>query len=305
MRIALLSITFLLAACGAGVKPLADGEALHVIAVSPALASMAMAVAGDDANVEMLAPEDAGAHDYEPSIADRRRLESAHILLINGLGLENFDARSVARAARVTLVDCSAQIPKQWLIQPEDDDDDHDHGHSHSHGEYNPHVWLATEGAIYEARAMADAFGKLDSANAESYMRRFEELKTRLEALSAEYKPKVAALSKRKFVSNHDAFPYFAREFGLEQAGVIQRTPGHNPTVEQRRALERQIKEGGAHAIFMEPGYDDAASQAIAANSGLPLAVLDPYDAGKPAANGLENKLRETLETVLKTLGEG
>lgn len=304
MRMALLFLPFLLVACGGGVKPLAEGETLRVMAASPALACMALAIAGDDANVEMLAPEDAGAHDYEPSVADRRRLEASHILLINGLGLESFNARSVARAARATLVDCSAQIPKAWLLQA-DEEEDHDHGHSNSHGNFNPHVWLSTEGAIYQAQAIADAFAGIDAANAQGYRSRFEALKTRLEALSAEYKPKVAALEKRRFVSNHDAFPYFAREFGLTQAGVIQRTPGHNPTVEQRRALERQIAEGGAHAIFMEPGYDDAASQAIAANSGLPLAVLDPFDTGKPGPDALENKLRENLETVLKTLGGG
>ncbi len=297
----------LLAACGGGdAKRLAAGEEMRVMAVTPALASLATAIAGEDAHVEMLAPEGAGAHDYEPSVADRRRLEQAHLLLVNGLGLEGFDSVKVAKAARVTLVDCSAAIPESWLISAEAEQDDHghDHGHDHDHGEHNPHVWTCTEGLIYQATAIADAFVAFDKAHADGYRTRFEKLKARLEALRTEFKPKVEALKKKNFVSNHDAFPYFAREFGLKQVDVIQRTPGHNPTAQERRVLEKRLRDGEAHAIFMEPGYDDAASQAIAENSGLELAVLDPYEVGKVGADELESVLRKNLETVLKTLGD-
>jgi ABC-type Zn uptake system ZnuABC Zn-binding protein ZnuA len=307
MRYLSFLLLFLLAACGSGgPKPLTEGEKMRVMAVTPALASLATAIAGEDATVELLAPEGAGAHDYEPSVADRRRLEEAHLLLVNGLGLEGFDAAKVATAARVTLVDCAGAIPEKWLIgeEAEEDDHGHSHDHHHDHGEHNPHVWTCTEGLIYQATAIADAFVAFDKAHADGYRARFEKLKARLEALRAEFKPKVEALKKKTFVSNHDAFPYFAREFGLKQVGVIQRTPGHNPTVEERRAIEKKLKSGEAHAIFMEPGYDDAASKAIAENSNLPLAVLDPYESGKVGVDEPEKVLRKNLETVLKTLGD-
>ncbi len=307
-RLCFLLLPLIVACSGGGPKPLSQGETMRVMAVTPALASLATAIAGEDAKVEMLAPEGAGAHDYQPSVADRRRLENAHLLLINGLGLEGFDAAKLAKAARVTLVDCSGAIPVDWLISAEVAEDDHDHGHDHGHhhdhGEHNPHVWLCTEGLIFQARAIADAFVTFDKAHAEGYRTRFDAVKARLDALRTEFKPKVEALKKKSFVSNHDAFPYFAREFGLQQVGVIQRTPGHNPTVEERRAIEKKLKEGGAHAVFMEPGYDDAASQAIASNSGLPLAVLDPYETGHVAADAPEQLLRRNLEQVLKTLGD-
>lgn len=295
----LLPLLLLLAACGGG-KELKPGERMQVMATTVHLASLAMAIAGPDADVDMLAGEGTNPHEYEPTVADRRRLQSSHLLLVNGLELEPFDAGKLARDAKAALVDCSAGIPKDWLIT----DAGADHGHDHGHGHYNPHVWICTEGAIHQARAITDAFAKLDTANAAGYEKRFGELKQRLEALSAEYKPKVAALSKRKFVSNHDAFPYFAREFGLEQVGVVQRTPGHNPTMDERRVLERQLKAGGADAVFMEPGFDDAASRAIAEGSGLPLETLDPLGVGKPAPDALETTLRRNLETVLKTLGD-
>ena len=296
-------VTLLCACGGDGAKTLQEGETLTVMATTPHLASLAMAIAGGDADVQMLAPEGTNPHDYEPTVADRRRLESAHLLLVNGLELEVFDTAKIAEAADVTLVDCSAGISGDWLIGAEEEAEDHDHDHEH-HGEHNPHVWLSIEGAILQAQAIADAMAGTDTANADGYGQRFGDLRKRLERLRDEFKSKVAALTKTKFVSNHDAFPYFAREFGLQQVGVIQRTPGHNPSMDERREIEKNIKNDGAHAIFMEPGFDDAASHVIAESTGLPLATLDPFGVGKPGAGAYEKVMRKNLETVLQTLGE-
>lgn len=299
----------LLAACGGGsAKTLEPGQKLKVMAANPALASLAMAIAGETADVDMLPPADKPTHEYSPTVDDRRRLETVHLFLVNGLALESYDAASVAKSARVTLVDCSSGLSEAFLLkadeEPEAEEPDHGHDHAHAHGEHNPHVWLCSEGAIAQARAIEAAFSKLDTANAAAYRTRLGELKTRLLALRDKYKPQLDKLKKREFVSNHDAFPYFAREFGLKQVGVIQRTPGTNPTLAERRAIEDKLRKGGAAAIFLEPGYDDAASKAIAEASGLKMATLDPFDSGKPGPRALEEVLERNLKTVLATLGE-
>jgi ABC-type Zn uptake system ZnuABC Zn-binding protein ZnuA len=305
MRYLPIALLLLLAACGGGDKTLKPGEKPRVMATTVHLASLAMAICGEDATIEMLAPEGTSMHSYEPSVADRRRIQEAHLLLVNGLEFESFDAAKVAADANAKLVDCSAGIPEAFFIEGEEEDEEghHDHEH-HGHGAHNPHVWLSTEGALHQARAIVDALAAFDGTHAEGYRKRFGELKKRLEALRDEFKPKVAALKKKTFVSNHDAFPYFAREFGLEQVGVIQRSPGRDPTVEERHEIELLLARGDAHAIFMEPGFDDKASREIAANAKLPLATLDPFDVGKPAPDALEKTLRANLETVLKTLGD-
>jgi zinc transport system substrate-binding protein len=307
MRYLPIVCLFMLAACGGGDKTLKPGEKPKVMATTAHLASLAMAIAADDASVEMLAPEGTSMHSYEPSVADRKRIQEAHLLLINGLEFESFDAAKVAGDASAKLVDCSAGIPESFFIEGEEEEEEHGHGHEHEHhdhGAHNPHVWLSTEGAFHQAKAIADALAEFDVTHADGYRKRFDDLKKRLEGLRDEYKPKVAALRKKNFVSNHDAFPYFAREFGLKQVGVIQRSPGRDPTVEERRAIELLLAKGDAHAIFMEPGFDDAASRAIASSAKLPLATLDPFDLGKPAPDSLEKVLRQNLETVLKTLGQ-
>lgn len=296
--ILLVSALLGLGACSPdqGTRSLAAGEKLRVMATTVHLASLAMAIGGDEVDVGTLAPEGRNPHDYEPTVSDRRRLSESHLLLVNGLGLENFDAAGVARAARATLVDCSAELPPAFLIT--DPDDDHDHGPA------NPHVWLSAEGAVLQAKAVARAMGVADPAHAELYDGRMNDLKRRLEALRAEYAPKIALLANTAFAANHDAFPYFAREFGMTQVGVLQRRPGEAPSMADRRKLEETLKQTGARAIFIEPGFSDKASRAIAERLGIKLATLDPLAIGKPTPRRLEETLRANLKTVLDTLAD-
>ncbi|MBK9973325.1 MAG: zinc ABC transporter substrate-binding protein [Planctomycetes bacterium] len=298
-----LTMLALLAGCSpTGPRGLDAGQKLKVMAATPHLASLAMAIAGDAAIVEMLPAPDRPTHDYSPTMDDRRRLESAHLLLINGLQLETFDAPAIAAAAHLTLVDCSKDLPPTFLIHADDDENSHE-GHGHGHGQHNPHVWLCTEGAMLQSVAITRAMVEKDPAHALVYEKNRAALEASLKALRAEFEARLKALARTQFVSNHDAFPYFAREFGLKQVGVIQRTPGTNPTMAERRDIEETLRKGGAAAIFLEPGYDDTASRAIANAAGVKLATLDPFDSGKPGPEALQAVLRRNLETVVTTLG--
>ncbi len=305
-KLAGLALVLLVAACGGGgTKSLQSGEKLVVMASTFHLAALAMAVCGEDADVQLLPAEGSDPHSFEATAADRSRLEKAHVLLINGLKLETFEAGKLAASARVTLVDCSAGVDKKFQIEAEEEEHeghDHDHGHDHGHGASDPHVWLSTEGAAMQAKAIADACAKLDSAHAEGYRKRADDLAARLKKLREEYAGKIGALSNKSFVTDHDAFAYFAREFGLKNVGHIRKLPGKEPTVEERAALEKLIKESGAKAIFIEPGHDKAAAEVVAKSVGVKLAMLDPMEIGKPGKSAYEEGMRKNLDAVLEAL---
>lgn len=294
-------LVLLAAACGGGAtKSLQSGEKLVVMASTFHLAALAKAVCGEDAEVQLLPAEGADPHSFEAKASDRARLEKAHLLLINGLKLETFEAAKLANSARVTLVDCSKAIDRKFLIAAENTG--HDHDHDHDHGASDPHVWLSTEGAALQAKAIAEACAKIDSAHAEGYRKRAEELAARLKKLREEYVGKIGALANKSFVTDHDAFAYFAREFGLKNVGHIRKLPGKEPTVEERASLEKLIKESGAKAIFIEPGHDKAAAEAVAKSVGVRLAMLDPMEIGKPTPTAYEDGMRKNLEAVLEAL---
>ena len=295
-----LSLIFLISACtSGGPKSLQGGEKLVVMASTFHLASLAMAVCGDDAEVQLLPAEGSDPHSFEATAADRSRLEKAHVLLVNGLNLETIEAAKLANSARATLVDCSAGMDRKFLIAAEEEEE---HGHDHGHAAHDPHVWLATEGAATQAKAIAEACAKLDSAHADAYRKRADELAARLKKLREEYAGKIDALINKSFVTDHDAFGYFAREFKLKNVGHIRKLPGKEPTVEERSALEKLIKETGAKAIFIEPGHDKAAAEAVAKSVGVKLAMLDPMEVGKPTRTSYEEGMRKNLDAVLEAL---
>jgi len=300
MRTAMfLLFSLLLTSCsGGGTRTVRPGEKLVVMASTTHLAALAMAVAGESATVQLLPREGTDPHSFEATAEDRRRLEGAHLLLINGLKLETFDAAKLAAAAGITLVDCSAQIPKSFLIAP--GGDLHDHGHDH--GEQDPHVWLSCEGAAFQAQAMARAMASLDSSNSEGYLKRASEFQARVLKLRDDSKARLATLPDRSFVTDHDAFAYFAREFELKNLGFLRKLPGKEPTLEERRSLEAAIRKSGAKAIFTEPGHDPAASETLARSLGVKLAQLDPFEIGKPSATAYEETMRKNLQAVLEAL---
>jgi ABC-type Zn uptake system ZnuABC Zn-binding protein ZnuA len=301
---AALSLLFLIGACtSGGPRTLQSGEKLIVMSSTFHLAALAMAVCGEDASVELLPAEGADPHSFEATAADRARLEKAQVLLINGLALETFDAPKLSASARVTLVDCSTGVAEKFLLEGEEaEHEGHDHGHDHGHEAHDPHVWLSTEGAAMQAKAIAQACAKLDAAHADGYHKRADELAARLKKLREEYAGKIDALANKAFVTDHDAFGYFAREFKLKNVGHIRKLPGKEPTVEERSALEKLIKETGAKAIFIEPGHDKAAAEAVAKSVGVKLAQLDPMEVGKPTRTSYEETMRKNLEAVLEAL---
>lgn len=289
---------FFLVSCGqSGPHQLEDGETLVIVASMPHLACLAMNIAGDAAEVQLLPPENANPHSFEPSTAERAKIQGAHLLIINGLNLEPWDASKLADSAGATLVDCG-KLPASFLTNAEED-----HDHDHHHGASNPHVWLSSEGAILQASLILKAMQKADSANNDTYKKNFDTFKLRLNNLKTELSGMLKGLSSTAFVSNHDAFPYFAREFELEQVGVVQLTQGHNPSVAERKNLVATIKSRGAKAIFVEVGFDDKSAKTIAQQAGIKLGRLDPATTGKPTTNMLENALRANVKEILRVLG--
>ncbi len=194
---------------------------------------------GTDAEIILLAPEASGClHDYQLLPGDLTRLSSADILLINGAGMESFlpDIRDVY--PDLMIADCSEGIE---LMQDESDE-----------GEYNSHIWLSPRNAEIMVRNIADALAEIDSAHAEEYSANADAYIRELQSLDAELKARCERLSRRDIVTFHEAFPYFARDYGLNVLAVIAPEPdeggspppacvahGPDPSAWQSPALHR------------------------------------------------------------------
>jgi zinc transport system substrate-binding protein len=209
-----------------------------------------------------LIPPGASPHTYEPTPSQVRRVARARLLVLNGAGLE-FWADKLVRAAGnrdLHVVTTSQGMP---LL------DEGDHG-------ANPHVWLDVRLAMVQVEHIRDALIRVDPAHAAVYRQNASAYLNVLQRLDTEIADQVRSWRQRQFVSFHPAWVYFARRYGLQQAGVVEPSPGREPSpgdIAQVVEIARRIH---ARAIFAEPQFSPKAAQVIARESGARVLFLDP-----------------------------
>ena len=286
---------------------------IHLIA-----RNVAQGRAGVD--LQLLLPAGMGCpHDYALTPQDLRKIAAADVLVVNGLGLEEFLGAPVETAnPDVETVDSSAGI--QDLLEyahehaeAEEEHDheaeadpghaEHDHGHHH-HAGVNPHLFASPRQAARIALNVAAGLSKADPEGAGVYFRNAQAYADRLNALADEMAALGRTLKNNRIVEPHGVFDYLARDMGLEVVAVL-RPHGQEPSAAEMLELVRTLRAKQAGAIFTEPQYPAKVGAALARETGLPTATLDPVATGPDAAplDYYETAMRQNMETLRATLG--
>jgi zinc/manganese transport system substrate-binding protein/zinc transport system substrate-binding protein len=286
---------------------------IHLIA-----RNVAQGRAGVD--LQLLLPAGMGCpHDYALTPQDLRKIAAADVLVVNGLGLEEFLGAPVETAnPDVETVDSSAGI--QDLLEyahehaeAEEEHDheaeadpghaEHDHGHHH-HAGVNPHLFASPRQAARIALNVAAGLSKADPEGAGVYFRNAQAYADRLNALADEMAALGRTLKNNRIVEPHGVFDYLARDMGLEVVAVL-RPHGQEPSAAEMLELVRTLRAKQAGAIFTEPQYPAKVGAALARETGLPTATLDPVATGPDAAplDYYETAMRQNMEVLRATLG--
>ncbi len=309
-RVALRSIVvFLLGVFS--ICPAAESRPLIVTSFLPIYCWTAN-VAGEAARVENLLPARAEPHDYAFTPGDARRLHAANFVVANGLGLEPWLERWRHGAAdgKVKLLVVSELVPEleQSEAHHEHEHDSSGHGHSHNgghcHGGHgvDPHFWLDPVLARVAVSNIAAALARLDPPRAPSYARNAEGYLAKLRALDVDIQGGLAGFTNRAIVTYHDAFPWFAKRYGLEIAGVVEEVPDVNPTPKALARLSRTMRARGIHAIFVPPNSSSRLARQIAKDLRVELLVLDTLESGELTADAYERGMRANLAALRKAL---
>ncbi len=167
------------------------------------------------------------------------------------------------------------------------------HHHDHSHG-LDPHTWLDP----LQAMALADTIGRvlaeLAPQNAEYFLDRTAELKSRLKTLHDEVAAILAPVHGETFFVFHPAYGHFAKAFGLNQTAV--ESDGHEPGPRHLAKIVDQVKASHVQAIIVQPQFSKKSSSAIARATGAEILVLDPL------ARRYDENLRYIADSLVKTL---
>jgi len=295
-----VSLTLLLAACqgpgqpasvGSGsASPAADGH-LRIVATTTVFADLVRQVGGDRVDVASIIPAGAGPEDYEPRPEDARLLSGADLVVSNGAGLDDFldglITGSGSSAPRLVLTD---GIPILTVD-----------------GEANPHVWLdPTLVTDHMVPAIRDALTQLDPSGAAGYGAGASAYAAELHRLDAELADQVRAIpeERRKLVTFHDAFPYFAQHYGFEVVGVILESPGQEPSASDLAALVTKVKRAGVPAVFSEAQFSPKLAQTLADEAGITSIVTNLYtdSLGDAPADTYEGMMHWDMDHIVEAL---
>lgn len=259
-------------------------------------------VAGDAAEVENLLPGKVSLHDYQLSPGEIRKLNTADLVLLNGLGLETFLDRALKNAAPGTkekTVTLSVGLHAQLIHESAQAHQRAEEGHHHSH---DPHIWLDPRLMAHGVTNALQALQKADPKNADTYARNAAAYVRKLHALDAEIIGQLAPVKSAAFITYHNAFRYFVRRYGLNLAGVVERVPELPPSTRERAQLQKIIRGKNVKVLFSEPGGNSPLARSIAQDTGIRLGELDPLETGELKADSYERGMRRNAGALVKGL---
>jgi ABC-type Zn uptake system ZnuABC Zn-binding protein ZnuA len=269
-----------LAACG-----LVAGGNPQILTTTTILADMAKQVAGDRMTIGSIVPAGAHVEEYEPRPDDAKRMSEAKLVITNGLDLDKWVDPLLRNAKSgtpvVTVTDGLPDI------------------------DGNPHMWFDPALARQYVDKMRDALIALDPPGKDAYTANAKKYADQLVILEAELKAKVAAIpqDRRKLVTSHDAFPYFARAFGFEIVGFAQPEPGKPPSAGELADLVEKVKAAKVPAIFSEVGGSTQLAETVAKETGAKVVTDLPTDSLLEApADSYVGLMRVVVDKIVAAL---
>lgn len=240
--------------------------------------------------VNMTEPQTGCLHDYQLIPADLKTLEKADAFVINGAGMETFMDKVLEQQKDLKVIKASKGIE---LLKDEN-------------GEENAHVWVSISGAKAEVENIANGLAEFDTKNANAYKENAKEYINLLDAQSEKMHKELDQFKKKDIVTFHEAFPYFAKEFGLNIVSVVEREPGTEPSAGELAELIDTIKKTNCKVLFAEPQYSQKAAESIAKQTGAKVYLLDPIVTGDKdaAADSYIKAMDENLKVLVEAFKE-
>lgn len=296
--ISLLLGSWLLTACQAVFPPQVGGK-LKVVATFSVLGDFVQNIGGDWVELRTLAGPGVDTHTYEPTPADTAALADAKLVFENGLGFESWlDKLYTASDSKAVRVVVTKAIQPRILTQGEEQ------------GETDPHAWHDVTNAMSMVEAIRDALVQADPANAQAYQSNTQSYLEELEELDGWVMELVNTLpaTRRKLVTTHDTFGYFAQRYGFEILGTLlpSSTEGASPSAQEVVALVEKVKAAGVPAVFSENMLSNALLKQVADEAGVKVIVSLYTDAlGPPDSQGdtYLNMERFNVATIVEALG--
>ena len=276
----LLFLPFLLAlfALSACQKPAAKPE---IITSFEPMYEFTKAVVGDAVPVKMLVPANQEVHEFEPSAREMAEIEGAKVLIYNANDLEKW---AVPLKGDMTKIEASKPVK----MIPGD-----------------PHSWVSPKEAALETRYIAQRLIKLFpqhkalfQKNAAAYIKKLDQLDAAFDQLKN--------AQQKVFITQHEAFSYLARDYGLKQIAIAGLDPEAEPSPKTLAQLKSEMQKAGLKHVYFEDNSTSSIAETLAKSAGAKLLVINHVeglsDAEKKAGDNYLTIMQENLKSLQKTI---
>jgi len=265
------------------------GEGLKVYTTFYPLYDFTAKIVGDKGTVINLQPVGVGPHDYEPSPQQMQiaAIHDSKLFVFLGEPMDPW-AKKIEGQLQVKRVK-TVEVGK-GLIENND-----------------PHIWTDPVLAQEMARRIYEGVVQADPANRDYYTENYKRLESRLKELDQKYRSVLSQAKRKEIVTNHAAFGYLARRYGLEQIPITGISPQQEPSPQKMAELIELIKSRGIKYIFMETLASPKLAETLARETGAEVLVLNPIggltqkemDAGEDYFSLMEKNLESLKKALL------
>lgn len=277
-----------------------EAKGMKIVTSFYPIYAMVKEISGDLNDVRMI-QSSSGIHSFEPSANDIAAIYDANVFVYHSHTLESW-AGSLdpsLQNSKVKVIEASEGMTLERVSGLEDmqagDGID-------EKTLYDPHTWLDPEKVAEEAQIIADKLSELDNANKDTYQKNAQSYSNKAHDLTNKYKPIFEKASQKTFVTQHTAFSYLAKRFGLNQLGIAGISPDQEPSPRQLTEIQEFVKTYKVKTIFTESNASSKVTDTLVKSTSVSLKTLNPLEADPQNDKSYLENLEENLAVLAQEL---
>ena len=259
-------------------------------------------IVGDAAEVIPMIPEGFNPHAYEPRAEEIKRVGTLDVVVLNGIGHDDFAERMIAASEKpdIPIIEANENVPLLPAIGAMNQ------SRSGTGNIVNAHTFLSITGSIRQIQTIAKALGKLDPDNAKLYQKNARNYARTLRKIRASALAQLTDIPGQdlRVATIHGAYDYMLREFGIEVTAVVEPAHGIEPSPSQLAKTIDMIKNLDVDIIFSELNFPSPYVDTIRRETGVQLYPLSHIIYGAYYPEKFEKEMADNFQTVVRAIKE-
>jgi zinc transport system substrate-binding protein len=259
-------------------------------------------IVGDEANVTSIIPPGADPHAYQPMPSDMENLENLDVVIVNGVGHDEF-IKPMLKAIendKLVVINTSKGLPLIPVFNK------HFNFEKDDKVAYNSHTYIAITGAIQQMQMIARQLGKLCPDQAGDFIKNVRAYSVKLRNMlqSALMRLDMLNINNLRIATVHDGYSYLFQELGIEVSAVVQPRHGVKPSARQLQDTIKRIKRAKVNVLFGELDYEKKYIDIIYKETGCRLYALSHISNGEYSKEFFEQAMQRNIDAVIAALTE-